>query len=89
MLKDLDITLPFFDFECKFLIEMNVAPNQLHPNSWAFMKAFSTLYHYLNITLIVNKFLYFYWVKASEDGKVGWVSMIGAYRSLLTLFSQS
>ena len=71
MFKDLDKTFPFSDFECDVLTKTNVAPMQLHPNSWAFMKVFSTLFHFLYITPSINKFLYFYWVKASGDGKVG------------------
>ena len=89
MFKDLDITLPLSYFECDVLTEMNVVPTQLYLNSWAFMKAFSTLGPYLNISPVVNKFLYFCWVKASEDGKVGWVSMICAKGSLFTLFNSS
>ena len=87
MFKDLDITLPFSNFKCDGLTKMNVAPMEFHLNIWAFMNAFLTLCHYLNMTPTVNKFLYFYWVKASEDGKVVWVSMNGAQGSIFTLFN--
>ena len=33
--------LPFNSFERELLIEINVAPAQLHPNSWAFIRALS------------------------------------------------
>lgn len=58
MSKDLNITFLFFDFECVVLSEMNVAPTQLHPNSWAFLKAFSTLFCYLNIIPTNNTFFF-------------------------------
>lgn len=60
MFKDLKIILPFTNFKYGVLTKMNVSPTQLHPNSWAFMKIFSTLCDYLNIAPIANKFLYFY-----------------------------
>ncbi|KAH1211089.1 hypothetical protein GmHk_15G045251 [Glycine max] len=83
MFKYLDISLHFSDFKCEVLIEMNVALTQLHPNNWTFMKAFLILCYYLNITLNCQQ------VKVSEDGKVGWVSMMGARGSLFTLFNSS
>lgn len=60
MSKDLNITFLFFDFECVVLSEMNVAPTQLHPNSWAFLKAFSTLFCYLNIIPTNNTFFFYF-----------------------------
>ncbi|PNX80047.1 hypothetical protein L195_g036042 [Trifolium pratense] len=36
----LNIWLPFTPFEVSMLRTLNVAPSQLHPNSWAFIKAF-------------------------------------------------
>lgn len=38
--EHIGITLPFTQFECDILKIMNVAPSQLHPNSWAFFIAF-------------------------------------------------
>ncbi|GAU47562.1 hypothetical protein TSUD_404090 [Trifolium subterraneum] len=40
VLQTLNLWLPFNSFECQILRVMNVAPCQLHPNSWAFLKAF-------------------------------------------------
>jgi len=37
------IRLPLSVFEKELLTELNVAPSQLHPNSWAFVRAFSIL----------------------------------------------
>ena len=36
----LGITLPFTQFETDLLWSCNVAPSQLHPNSWGFVKIF-------------------------------------------------
>jgi len=38
--------LPFTSFERELLTEINVAPTQLHPNSWAFIRAFGILFSY-------------------------------------------
>ena len=35
--KEFNIQFPFSDFECELLSLMNVAPVQLHPNSYAFL----------------------------------------------------
>lgn len=40
VLKKLNSQFPFTDFECEMLSLMNVAPVQLHPNSWAFCTFF-------------------------------------------------
>jgi len=45
--KRIGMRLPFSAFEWELLTEINVAPAQLHPNSWAFIKAFGILYGYL------------------------------------------
>jgi len=41
--KKLSLRLPLIGFERALLIEVNVAPTQLHPNNWAFVRAFSIL----------------------------------------------
>ena len=38
--KTIGVRLPFSWFEKELLTEINVAPAQLYPNSWAFVKAF-------------------------------------------------
>ncbi|GAU49089.1 hypothetical protein TSUD_137740 [Trifolium subterraneum] len=40
VLQTLNLWLPFTPFESQILKAVNVAPCQLHPNSWAFVKAF-------------------------------------------------
>ena len=80
--------LPFSAFERELLTETNVAPAQLHPKSWAFIKAFSISCGYLGQTPFVDIFLHFFEVK--KQGKSLWVSFSSiAGRVLLTLFQQS
>jgi len=67
---------------------VNVAPAQLHPTSWAFVRAFAILYHCFGHTPSVDVFLFFFEAK-SPDKKL-WVSFNDvARRVLLTLFQQS
>jgi len=40
LVSDLHVCLPFDDFTMGVLRVLNVAPNQLHPNSWASLQAF-------------------------------------------------
>ena len=48
--KRLKLRLPFRGFERALLNEVNVAPSQLHPNSWAFVQAFGILCNHLGHT---------------------------------------
>ncbi|RDX87300.1 Protein CLEC16A, partial [Mucuna pruriens] len=43
LFSKLGIQLPFTDFEQAALRALNVAPTQLHPNNWAFVRAFELL----------------------------------------------
>jgi len=75
-------------FERALLTEINVAPAQLHPNSWAFVRAFSILCNHFGHPPSVDVFLHFF--EAKSPGKNLWVSFNGvAGRVLLTLFQQS
>ena len=86
--KRIGVRLPFTPFERELLTEINTAPAQLHPNSWAFVRAFQTLCGYLGILPSVDVFLYFFEVK--KQGKSFWVSLSGiAGRILLSLFQNS
>ena len=41
--KKVHLCLPLYNFEKELLTEINVAPAQLHPNSWAFVRGLSIL----------------------------------------------
>ena len=86
--KRIGMRLPFSRFERELLTEINIAPAQLHPNGWAFVKAFGVLCGFFGCEPSVNIFLHFFEVK--KQGKSLWVSLSNVPgRVLLTLFQQS
>jgi len=87
-LKRVLFRLPLFNFEKELLTEINVAPAQLHPNSWAFVRGFSILCTHFGLLPFVELFLYFF--DAKRLGRQLWVSFNGVTgRALLSLFQQS
>jgi len=66
------VRLPFTSFERELLTEINTAPAQLHPNGWAFVRAFQILCGHLGVPPSVDVFLHFFEVK--KHGKSLWVS---------------
>jgi len=88
LFKKILLRLPLSIFKKELLIELNVAAGQLHPNNWAFIRAFTILCSQLDISPTLEVFLYFFEVKHS--GNQLWVSLNGAHgRALLTLFQSS
>ncbi|RDX98501.1 hypothetical protein CR513_18559, partial [Mucuna pruriens] len=69
----LGIRLPFSHFEQAVLQGLNVAPTQLHPNGWAYVRAFELLCEDLGKAPSLGVFFWFYTVKKTE--KVGWTSL--------------
>ncbi|RDX98562.1 hypothetical protein CR513_18503, partial [Mucuna pruriens] len=69
----LGIKLPFSHFERAVLQVLNVAPTQLHPNGWAYVRAFELLCEDLGRAPTLGVFFWFYTVKKAE--KVGWTSL--------------
>jgi len=61
--KKVLIRLPMYNFEKELLTEINVAPAQLHPNSWAFVQGFSILCTHFGHLPSVEVFLYFFEAK--------------------------
>ncbi|MED6147683.1 hypothetical protein PIB30_046068 [Stylosanthes scabra] len=60
LFSKLGVRVPFTQFEQDILYECRVAPSQLHPNSWGFMKAFQTVCWYLHLDISLRAFLYFF-----------------------------
>ena len=60
MFKYLGVRLPFMEFEHRALVQMNVAPTQLHPNSLAFVRYFEVLIEFLGEELSLNVFFSFF-----------------------------
>jgi len=84
----LNFRLPLTAFEKEVLSAMNVAPAQLHPNSWAFVRAFYILCCQLNFVPSATMFFYFFEYKPSK--RTSWASVSGAKgRAILTLFQSS
>ena len=73
LFKVLGLVLPLIVFQCALLENLNVAHFELHPNSWAMVRAFEILCPFFNIQPNVLVFLFFFQVKLT--GKNGWVSL--------------
>lgn len=58
--SQLHVRLPFDDFTMGVLRALNVAPTQLHLNSWAYLQAFRVLCQSLYLEPSPYAFLYFY-----------------------------
>ena len=81
--RALGVVFPLSQFECEVLSALSVAPSQLHPNSWGFIKAFEIVCRHLVLTPTANVFRSFHQLKHGE--RVGWVSLSGMQR--LALFA--
>ena len=89
LFERLGFRLPFSEFEKDLLTMLNVAPAQLHPNSWGFVRAFQIMCAGLDINPTAPMFLYFFELKQSSP-KQFWVSLNSVSgRGLLTLFQSS
>nr|KYP34008.1 hypothetical protein KK1_045076 [Cajanus cajan] len=86
LFKDLGVSVPFNPFECSFLSHVNVAPSQLHLNSWGFLRAFQVLCSVLGIEVLLAKFIHFYQLKLG-DPPLGWLFLSGSKEGgLFSLF---
>ncbi|MCH83583.1 hypothetical protein A2U01_0004409 [Trifolium medium] len=63
LVQVLNLWLPFTDFESLMLKTLNVAPSQLHPNGWAFIKAFEIVCLGFDLEPSVGVFFSFYHIK--------------------------
>ena len=62
---------------------LNVAPSQLHPNSWAMVRAIDVLGLFFNIRPSVLVFLYFFQMKLTD--KISWVALNTMSKKLFCL----
>jgi len=86
--KSIGVRLPFSRFERELLTEINAAPTQLYPNSWAFVKAFDILFGFLGCGPSVDIFLPFFEVKRQTNNL--WLTFNNVPgRVLLTPFQNS
>jgi len=86
--KCVGVRLPFSRFERELVTEINIAPAQLYPNSWAFVKAFDILSRFFGCAPFVDIFLHFFEVKRQRNNLWVILSNIPG-RVLLTLFQHS
>ena len=78
LFADLHVSLPFDAFTVK---ELNVAPTQLHPNSWASMQAFRIVCRTFGLRPLPSCFLHFY---SSYPAKLAsWQSLVSRAGSVL------
>ncbi|QCD82377.1 Transposase putative [Vigna unguiculata] len=72
--SQLHIRLPFDEFTMGVLQLLNVAPTQLHPNSWAYLQAFRLLCMALYLHPSPRAFLYFFVTRPKSP--TTWLSLI-------------
>jgi len=72
--SQLHIWLPFDEFTMGVLRLLNVAPTQLHPNSWAYLQAFRLLCMALYLEPSPRAFLYFFVTRPKSP--ITWLSLI-------------
>ena len=60
LFSHLHVSLPFDDFTVSILRILNVAPTQLHPNSWAILQAFRVICQIFGLMPTAESFLYYY-----------------------------
>jgi len=87
LFQDLGLNVPFTDWQMAVLRQIQCAPTQIHPNAWASMQAFDDLCRAAGLTPTMPLFLHFY--KTRPTASKGWVSFLGANKSLLTLYLAS
>lgn len=82
------LTLPFSSFQIEVLRILNVAPSQLHPNGWGFVRAFEILMGHLGVVPSVEMFFYFFQNRGVDKGL--WISLNGCpRRKIFKLFQSS
>lgn len=74
VIEDFKIHIPFTYFESGLLKTLNVAPFQLRPNEWGFIKAFEIIYEALNI---IPTLFFFFFFELKWADKVYWSSLNG------------
>jgi hypothetical protein len=88
VISNMNLWLPFTGFEFAVLKVLNVAPSQLHPNSWAFVKAFELVCLGLGLEPRLGVFIHFYYVKSLSAWKLVSLSC-QPNRGLFTLYASN
>lgn len=78
--SDLHITLLCDDFTMGVLRFLNVAPTQLHPNSWVSLQAFRVLCDLFKLIPTPESFLFYY--NTRPNTPVSWLSLFNRSRNV-------
>jgi hypothetical protein len=73
VLEEFGVKIPFTPFEMDVLKYLNVAPTQIRPNSWAFIRGFEILCKSLDLEPSVGMFFCFYGTKDVNKGT--WITI--------------
>jgi len=73
VLEEFGVRIPFTLFQMDVLRFLNVAPTQIRPNSWVFIRGFEILCEALDMVPSVGAFFHFYGTKGVDKGS--WVSI--------------
>ncbi|QHN97907.1 uncharacterized protein DS421_18g631410 [Arachis hypogaea] len=85
---EIGVKFSFSSFECDVLTQLNCAPSQLHPNSWALLRAFQCLMDYLSFSCSLSLFFSLFQAKGVRKGL--WVCLSSfPGRSLFLLYKSS
>ena len=80
---DVHVRLPLDEFTIGVLPILNVAPTQLHPNSWRYLQSFRLLCEMFDLIPSPQSFLHYYRARPSTPTR--WVSLVS--QSGTTLFA--
>jgi len=68
--KDMGFRLPFSDFQREVFCLTKLSPSQIHPNSYAFMRAFELVCNYLKVPAFKNVFFTIFTVQRGKSVKM-------------------
>ncbi|KAJ1409177.1 hypothetical protein SESBI_22899 [Sesbania bispinosa] len=74
---DLGVRLPFMDFEVSILRYLDVAPSQLHPNAWGFIRSFTALCDALGLEYTLDVFFHMFksYPVIDANGRKAWLAL--------------
>jgi hypothetical protein len=70
VVQTFNLWFPFTQFEVSLLQTLNIAPIQLHPNSWGFAKAYQLVCLALGVNPSIGVFFSFYHLKHVAPGRL-------------------
>ena len=81
LFSDIHVRFPLDGFIMEVLGILNVAPTQLHPNSWAAIQVFRLLCDVLSLRATARSFLHFFRTRSGD--RIGWLSLVGQSKNSL------